>query len=54
MREIKSGQQYKLSQIMMKFDKKGFGPLTANKVEFLVHIGMKSVDEFMKSTTKEY
>lgn len=52
-KDIKSGQQYKLAETMMKFDQKGFGPLLGNKVEFLLYVGIKSVDEFMKTTTKE-
>ncbi len=49
----KPHQQYKLAEEQMNFDKEGFGPLQSIKSEFLISIGMKSADEFMKTITKD-
>ena len=49
----KPSQPYKVAEADMNFDKEGFGPLQSGKTEFLISIGMKSVDEFMKTVTKE-
>ena len=44
---------YKSAEARMKFDTEGFRPLSSSKVEFLLHVGIKSVDEFMKTATKD-
>ncbi len=51
--KTKQPTNLKILESMMKFDQKGFGPLRALKKEFLVHVGLKSCDEFMKIGTKE-
>jgi hypothetical protein len=43
----------KTTEASMNFDENGFRPLQSNKQEFLVHVGIKSVDEFMKTPTKD-
>ena len=37
----------------LNFDKKGYRPLQSNKQRFLLHIGIESVDKFMKTPTKD-
>jgi hypothetical protein len=50
--ETKSSQH--ILDAELNFDKEGFRPLSSKKVDFLVTVGMKSVNEFMKTPTKDF